>query len=128
METAYRFFIFWLGGTVYQSLELFWRKKTHPSMFAAGGTAALGIDAVCNGVLAAFPLLVRCIAGGLVITGVEFLFGCIVNLRMGKQVWDYSAYPLQILGQICLHNSVLWCILSLPAITVLQELRRWIAI
>lgn len=126
MEWLYLAFIFWLGGTVYQSLELFWRGWTHPSMFWAGGVAAWGLDGLCNGVFGALPLFFRCVAGGTVITAVEFVFGCVVNLGMGKNVWDYSDQRAQVLGQICLHSSVLWTVLSLPALLLLEVLRTLI--
>lgn len=127
MEPVFYAFAFWFGGTVYQSLELFWRKQTHPSMFLAGGLAAVLLEFLCNGLFFALPLFVRCILGALIITAIEFSVGCVVNLGMGKQVWDYSGYPCQILGQVCLLYSVLWGILSLPALLILDLLHRLIA-
>ena len=95
-------------------------------MFVAGGLAAWGIDGICNGIFAAFPLLLRSVAGGLTLTAVEFITGCVVNLGLGKQVWDYSGRHGQVLGQICLHSTVLWTILSLPALLLLEALRHLI--
>ena len=124
MDAIFYLFLFWLGGTVYQSLELFWRKRTHGSMFLAGGTAAVLLELLCNGVFFAIPLFLKCLLGALIITFVEFSFGCVVNLGMGLKVWDYSPYPCQLLGQVCLFYSLLWGVLSLPALLFLDFLHR----
>ncbi|MBQ4323133.1 MAG: hypothetical protein IJC19_04260 [Clostridia bacterium] len=126
MEFIFYGFVFWLGGTLYQTLELWWRKRTHGSMFLAGGCAAVLLEFLCNGLFFAFPLILRCLFGAIIITGVEFTFGCVVNLGMGLKVWDYSGYPCQILGQVCLFYSILWGIVSLPALLILDWLHRLI--
>lgn len=41
------------------------------------------------------PLAAKCIAGAVLITAVEFLFGWVVNIRLGRSVWDYSNMKLQ---------------------------------
>lgn len=122
METVFYLFIFWLGGTVYQTLELLWRGRTHWSMFLAGGLCAVLLELLCNGVFFAFPLLFKCLLGAAIITAVEFCFGCVFNLRLGMGVWDYSAFPCHVLGQVCLYFSALWCVLSLPALLLLNAL------
>lgn len=122
METVFYLFIFWLGGTVYQTLELLWRGRTHWSMFLAGGVCAVLLEFLCNGVFFAFPLFSKCLIGAMIITAVEFCFGCVFNLRLGMGVWDYSAFPCHVLGQVCLYFSALWCVLSLPALLLLNAL------
>ena len=62
----------------------------------------------------ALPLPVKCIAGALVITAIEFIAGYIVNLRMGLNVWDYSGRPYNLYRQICPGFALLWALLSLP--------------
>ena len=124
MELIFYGFVFWLGGTLYQALELWWRKRTHVSMFLAGGTAAGLLEFFCNGVFFALPLFFKCLLGALIITLVEFSFGCVVNLGMGLKVWDYSGYPWQVLGQVCLFYSLLWGVVSLPALLLLDFLHR----
>ena len=95
-------------------------------MFLAGGCAAVLLEFLCNGLFFAFPLILRCLFGAIIITGVEFTFGCVVNLGMGLKVWAYSGYPCQILGQVCLFYSILWGIVSLPALLILDWLHRLI--
>ena len=124
MEWIFYGFTFWLGGTLYQSLELWWRKRTHISMFFAGGAAAVLLEFLCNGVFFALPLFFKCLLGALIITVIEFSFGCVVNLGMGLKVWDYSAYPCHVLGQVCLFYSLLWGVVSLPALLLLDFLHR----
>ena len=48
----------------------------------------------------------------------EFVSGCLFNLRMKLDVWDYSDMPFNIKGQVCLLYTVLWGGLSLIAIPV----------
>ena len=69
-------------------------------------------------------LLARCLMGSGIITGVELCTGLIVNRLMGLQVWDYSGMPLNILGQVCLPYSLLWCGLTLPAMALCDFYRR----
>ena len=59
-------------------------------------------------------LIVRCAAGSAVITGVEFLFGCIFNLILHMHVWDYSNETFNIAGQVCARYSIFWFFLSAP--------------
>ena len=49
------------------------------------------------------------------LAGVEFLFGLLVNRVLHLHVWDYSALPLNIMGQICLPFSLIWFVLTIPA-------------
>ena len=122
VELIFYLFAFWLGGTVYQTLELWWRRRTHWTMFLAGGVCAVLLEFLCNGVFFALPLPFKCILGALIITAVEFSFGCVVNLKMGMKVWDYSNLRGNLLGQVCPYFSALWCVLSLPALLLLNLL------
>lgn len=54
----------------------------------------------------------------------EFLTGCIVNLWLKWDIWDYSNVPFNLLGQICLPYTVLWIFLSAFAI-VIDDVIRW---
>lgn len=126
MEAVFYCFVFWLGGTLYQSLELWWRRRTHWTMFLAGGLAAMALEFVCNGLFFGAPLPLKCLIGAGIITVIEFSVGCVVNLGLGMNVWDYSGFRCQILGQVCLFYSVLWAVVSLPAILLLDLLHRLI--
>ena len=62
----------------------------------------------------------------LVVTGIEFVSGCIVNLWLGWNVWDYSHMPFNLLGQICLPFSLLWVLVSGIAVILDDYLRYWL--
>lgn len=108
-------FLFLTGGSIYPMLEMAWRGKTHVSMAVAGGVCLCLIDKICNRSLCRKSVFTRCAAGAGIITSVEFATGVLVNLTMKLDVWDYSLLPMNILGQICIPFTALWCILSLPA-------------
>ncbi len=81
--------LFCLGALGYGCIELAWRGRTHWTMLLAGGLCMLALWAL-NERLGRWPLLARCAAGALVITGVELAFGVVCNLALGWRVWDYS--------------------------------------
>ena len=57
-------------------------------------------------------------------TALEFITGCIVNLWLGWDVWDYSDMPGNLMGQICPQYTLLWAVLVLVAI-LLDDYIRW---
>ena len=75
---------FLLGGAGYVLIELLWRGRSHFSMFIAGGFAFALLHALFQRY--ALPLPVKCIAGALVITAIEFIAGYIVNLHGAKRM------------------------------------------
>ena len=62
--------------------------------------------------------------GACIVTAAELVTGCIVNLRMGLGVWDYSGVPLSLWGQICLPYSALWFLLCLAVFPLCDVMRR----
>lgn len=109
--------LFGLGAFAYGTLEVIWRGHTHWSMMIAGGICFCAFSLI-SARLKGLRLLYKCILGSLAVTVVELLFGCVFNLALGLEVWDYSAIPLNLFGQICLLFSVMWGFLSLAAIPV----------
>lgn len=71
------------------------------------------------------PLWQQILIGTCVITILEFMTGCVVNLWLGWNVWDYSGMPGNILGQICPQYMLLWIPLSLAGIVLDDWLRYW---
>lgn len=59
----------------------------------------------------------------LIITLLEFVFGVILNIKLGLNIWDYSNLRFNILGQISLEYMFLWFWLSFPAILLDDWLR-----
>ena len=106
-------FLFLLGGGIYVLIELLYRSRSHFSMFLAGGLSVVLIRIICGRIKGFF---LRCLAGGIIITAVELVFGIIFNLLLGMEVWDYSHLPFNILGQVCPYFTLAWAALSIPAL------------
>ena len=59
------------------------------------------------------------------ILGGIFIFGCIFNLLLNLNVWDYYDLPFNIMGQICLPYMFLWFLLS-PVCIVVDDYIRYL--
>lgn len=118
-------FLLLTGGLFYFALEMICRGRSHISMAICGGVCLWLIYRV-NEHLPKLILPVRALIGAGIITAVEFVTGCIVNLWLGLGVWDYSNQPLQLLGQICVPFSVLWFLLSVPVCWLCTLIRRFL--
>ncbi len=110
--------IFILGSCAYPTLEVLWRGYTHSSMALAGGICMVLINQICCEGMKKRSLAAKCAAGSLIITGVEFSFGILVNRILHLNVWDYSALPMNVLGQICIPFSAIWFLLTIPALAL----------
>lgn len=115
-----------IGGRLYTWLELLWRGRTHWTMFILGG--------ICFAILGLLNehkipwhwcLLRQSLVGACIITVFEFVSGCIINLWLKWQVWDYSSLPFNLFGQICLYYFLLWIPLSAVCIVLDDWLRYW---
>ena len=111
--------LFYTGGTVYLSLELLYRGRSHGSMFLAGGLCFLLIGHM-NRVEPKLPLPLRALVGALIVTAVELGTGMVFNRQY--QVWDYRDQPGNFMGQICPLFSALWIPLSLAALLLFQKM------
>lgn len=109
-----------IGGTGYVVLECLWRGFSHPSMFVVGG--------LCFWLLSYVPEQwhwgMQMGASGLVIITMEFFSGCILNLWLGWNVWDYGVLWGNLWGQICVLYSMLWVGLSWPALWLNRQVRH----
>ncbi len=116
--------LFLAGGALYFVFELFWRGFSHWTMFALGGLCFVLVGGLNNYLSWEMSLLHQMLFGGLIITVGELLTGCVINLWLGWQVWDYSALPGNLWEQICPQYSLLWVLLSGPVI-ILDDILRW---
>lgn len=112
-----------VGGIGYGLIEILWRHYTHWTMVITGG--------VCFSLLynvflkfQKIKMWQKCILGSGIITAIEFISGCIVNLVFKLKVWDYSALPFNLLGQICPLYSFLWVCLSYPVAILCNKLSK----
>ena len=112
------------GGSAYVFLELLWRGKSHWSMFLTGGLCVVLVCEMDRRLRRDTHFLARCIYGAAIITAVEFTVGCIVNLWLHWDVWDYSNVPLNLMGQVCLPFTMAWLFLSIPVMGIGSAVRR----
>ena len=112
-----------IGGLIYVLLELIWRGYSHWTMFLLGGTCFVLLGLINEILDWDTPLTLQMLTGCTVITILEFITGCIVNLWLGWNVWDYSDLKFNILGQISLFSSIGWYFISLVGITLDDWLR-----
>lgn len=119
-------FLFTTGGLLYNILELAWRDRTHWTMFILGGLCFICLGLINELVPWEMPLWKQALLGAGIITVLEFLTGCFINLWLGWQVWDYSQMPGNLLGQVCPQFFVLWIPVSLAGIVLDDYLRYWL--
>ncbi|MBQ7876645.1 MAG: hypothetical protein IJ316_05070 [Clostridia bacterium] len=109
-----RFFtLFTIGGTGYFLIEILWRGYSHWTMFVLGGLCFYSLFSIFP-LMHDVPIIVKALTGGAIITVMEFVTGCIVNLLLDWNVWNYSDAPFNVLGQICLPYTILWSLLCIP--------------
>ena len=113
--------MFIIFGLCYLLIEIIWRGYTHWTMFIVGGLCGLLIGLI-NEKNKKMPLLKQCFISTIIVTVIEFISGCIINLYFNLNVWDYSTMPFNLLGQICLPYCLLWFLLSIAVI----KLDDWI--
>lgn len=126
MRQLYKYlFLFAAGGLLYNVLEILFRGWSHWTMFILGGLCFVCLGLINELIPWEMPLWQQALIGAGIITALEFLTGCVVNLWLGWAVWDYSGMPGNVLGQICPQFILLWVPVSLAAILLDDWLRYW---
>ena len=127
MRKVIRPLVLWdIGGQLYIVCELLFRGYSHWTMFIVGGLCFIMVGAINKVLPWTMPIWLQAIIGSIIITIMEFLSGCIINLWLGWGVWDYSNMPFNLMGQICLPFSLLWILLAAPAIVIEDYLQYWL--
>lgn len=116
-------FLFEAGGLLYNLVELAFRGWSHWTMFILGGVCFVCLGLINEIIPWEMPLWQQVLIGAGIITGLEFATGCIVNLWLGWDIWDYSQMPGNILGQVCPQFFVLWLPVALVGIVMDDCLR-----
>ncbi len=139
--------IFSIMGATFMIMEVFFRVVDYPVpsglidmsvmkplalvgytsfwMFLVGGLSGLLIGKLNYLPLTArLPYRLQVLLGGLVIVALELASGIVLNLWLGFHLWDYSGFPLNFLGQICLAASALWVALT-PLAMWLDDVLRY---
>ena len=114
-----------IGSTVYMSLEILWRGYTHWTMGVLGGICFICLGLINEILSWETPLVLQMFIGGTIITVLELITGCIVNLWLGWNIWNYTWQP-NLWGQISLYSSIGWIGLSLIGIVLDDYLRFWL--
>lgn len=112
-----------IGAIGYSVIEILWRGHTHFSMTLTGGLCMPLIYKIHAD--KSRGLIHRSLICSGIITLIEFAVGCIVNLALKLNVWDYSKMHFNLLGQICLLYSLLWTILSAFICPVCNVVRKY---
>ena len=115
--------LFLVGGAFYYALEVLFRGYSFLAMAGCGGLCFI-ICGVINEKSRCMPLVLQLLIAASGITVIEFIFGLILNVWLGLNMWDYSNMPGNILGQICPQFMVLWFFLSAVGI-ILDDVIRW---
>ena len=114
-----------IGSIVYMSLEILWRGYTHWTMGVLGGMCFICLGLINEILSWETPLVLQMFIGGTIITVLELITGCIVNLWLGWNIWNYTWQP-NLWGQISLYSSIGWIGLSLIGIVLDDYLRFWL--
>lgn len=112
-----------VGGFGYNLVELLWRGHSHWTMTVAGGVC-FGLMYGIHKTIPSASLLQKSILSAASVTAVEFLCGCVINLGLHMNVWDYSARRGNLFGQICVLYTFLWFLLSLPCLLLCEKIEK----
>ena len=117
----------WLAlGVVYLAIEILWRGETHISMLIVGGLCGVLVGLVNQApIFYRAPVVVQSVIGAVIVLAVEFVSGCVLNLWLGLNVWDYAGKFGNVLGQICLPYAALW-VLLMPFAIWAEDTARWL--
>lgn len=115
-----------IGGFTYYLIEVMWRGYSHWTMFIVGGLCGYVVGLINEIFSWEIALWKQVLIGASAVTAIEFVSGCIINLWLGWNVWDYSNLPFNLLGQVCLYFFFLWMPLVLLWIFVDDYLRYWL--
>lgn len=116
-------FMWLFGGALYYCVELLYRGHSHWSMFLLGGGCFWWIDFVCEKMNVIKNVFGKMALSAIGITFLEWITGCVLNIWMKMDIWDYSKLPMQIMGQVCLIFSFFWFLLSFPAMKICKSVR-----
>lgn len=115
--------IFLIFSISYYLLEILWRGYSHWTMMILGGICGLLIGLI-NEITPTMKIWQQMLLGSIIVTILEFVGGCILNIWLNLGIWNYSSMPFNILGQVCLVYTILWFLLSYVVIWLDDEIRE----
>lgn len=116
--------LFVIGGLIYYCIEIIARGYSHWSMFILGGLCFIIIGSLNEFYKWEMLFQYQCLIGATTITVLEFITGLIVNVWLKWNIWDYSDRAFNLMGQICLQNSIYWVFLSGLAVVIDDSIRH----
>ena len=125
--------LWFFGGTLYFLLEVAYKTSTgFPeriswTMLVLAVVLCVPVERAGHQLPWGCPLWLQALCCAALVTVTELAAGCVLNLWLGLDIWDYSDLPLNLLGQICLPFSLVWWALCLIFIPVFDWL-RWAVI
>ena len=119
------FILFLIGGFLYYTIEILWRGYSHWTMFILGGICFIFAGIQNEHTSWEEPLWKQVIKVDVFVLIAEFITGCILNLWLGLNIWDYSNLKFNILGQSSLLFAILFLPLCLIAIILDDYIRYW---
>lgn len=115
-----------MGSGAYYFIEVLWDGSSHWTMALLGGICFIAIGLINEFLSWDTPMWIQALIGSVIVTILEFIFGCVLNIWLKLGIWDYSQMPLNIFGQVCLVFSMFWFFLSILAILLDDYLRYWL--
>lgn len=117
------------SGTLYFFIEVVWKTShSRPEMISwtmllLAIVLAVPLEQFEGELPWDMPLMAQSTICGLSITVVEFMAGIVISVWLGMGVWDYSAMPWNIMGQVCPQFLVMWVALAAVGIVMLDWMR-----
>lgn len=115
-----------MGSGAYYFIEVLWDGNSHWTMALLGGICFIAIGLINEFLSWDTSMWIQALIGSVIVTILEFIFGCVLNIWLKLGIWDYSQMPLNIFGQVCLVFSMFWFFLSILAILLDDYLRYWL--
>ena len=113
-----------IGGCIYMGVELLYRGYTHWTMGIVGGLCFVAVGLLNEELPWHMCFEIQMLYGGAMITCVEFVAGCVLNLWLHLNIWDYNQLPGNILGQVCPQFAAIWVALAAAIIPLDDGLRE----
>ena len=114
-----------VGGTAYYYIEILARGFSHWTMFIVGGICFILIG-IINEITPKMSLLKQMLLSAVIITVVEFIAGCILNIWLEMNIWDYTDEIGNIFGQVCPKHTCYWFLLSSVGIVLDDYIRHFL--
>ena len=118
-------FLGFIGGILYYIIEVLFRGHSHWSMFLIGGLCYIYADYQNEYTSWDYPFWKQLLKTECFVLISEFITGCIVNLLLDWNVWDYSNLSGNILGQTSWQFALLFLPLCAIAIVLSDYMRYW---